>query len=367
VFNSEQSAEQNVIDYSALTQPAEHDRLLLEYDRQIGVNYVLKARYVNGKTRKMPDSIQTNFFQFNFANTDLKRRDWESIELEFNGNPTPYISFNTSWVHSDSKGTTTGDFVPGEDPNSGVFLLRPPAEPEFWCEVGVPDLGFDPATCTPAGSFIGGWPGATSPMSDFNNDDQVDQFDFDMFWQNLWGGLGGIDGIDNWYGTLPYAIDDLVKLRGRFVIPQWKDVYISAFAQWASGYHDQRLGLQPFYGFFTTYSDNVVVWDYVGACTDFSDCTTIETKTPVTGQSFGAEDGETRGSREANSFWTLDLSVGKVWNLGRRYGVELRGELFNVFDEQEVLAHQNRAVSEFGAPVVRQFPRTLRLFARFSF
>jgi hypothetical protein len=59
--------------------------------------------------------------------------------------------------------------------------------------------------------------------------------------------------------------------------------------------------------------------------------------------------------------------VGKVWNLGSRYGVELRGELFNVFDEQEVLVHQNRAVSEFGEPVVRQFPRTLRLFARFSF
>jgi hypothetical protein len=374
VFSSEQSEEQNPIDYSPLTQPVELERFLLEYNRQIGNDYVIKARYVNGETRKGIEDIHTNFLEFTMANTDLKRRDWDSLEIEFNGNPTRNISFNTAWVHSDSKGTNPGQFERagnlgdvGSTANIGVFLDRPPAEPQFWCAVGVPDLGFDPNTCTPLGPFFGGWPGATSPMSDFNNDDQVDQFDFDIFWQNLWGGLGAIDGDDNWYGDLPYAINDLVKLNGRFVIPQWKDVYISAFAQWASGYYDQRKGFQPLYGDFFTYSDNVVVFDYVGACTDFSDCTTIETKTPVAGQSFGAEDGEARGIRENDPFWTLDLSVGKVWNLGRRYGVELRGELFNVFDEQEALAFQNRATTTFGAPLVRQLPRTLRLFARFSF
>jgi hypothetical protein len=374
VFNSEQSEEQNPIDYSPLTQPVQMDRFLFEYNRQVANNYVLKARYVDGKTRKGIEDIHTNFLEFTMANTDLKRRDYESFEIEFNGNPTRNISFNTAWVHSESTGTNPGQFEragnlgdAGSTANIGVYLDRPPAEPEFWCLVGVPDLGFDPATCTPAGPFFGGWPGANSPMSDFNNDDMVDQFDFDIFWQNLWGGLGAIDGDDGWSGDLPYAVDDLIKLNGRFVIPQWKDVYISAFAQWASGYHDQRKGFQPLYGDFLTYSDNVVVWDYVGACTDFSDCMTIETKTPVAGQSFGSEDGETRGIRENDSFWILDLAVGKVWNVGRRYGIEVRGEFFNVFDEQTTLAHQNRATTSFGAPLVRQLPRTLRLFVRFSF
>jgi hypothetical protein len=372
-FNGEQSSEQNPIDYSPLTQPNQQDRWLVEYNRQLGNDYVVKARFVDAKTRKMIEDIHTNFLEFTMANTDLKRRDYQSVEIEFNGNPTRNISFNTSWVHSESEGTNPGQFERagnlgdvGSTANISVFLDRPPSEPAFWCTVGVPELGFDPATCTPNDEFFG-WPGSTSPTSDFNNDDQVDQFDFDIYWQNLWGGLGAIDGDDGWYGNMPYAINDLIKLNGRFVIPKWKDIYLSTFIQWASGYHDQRKGFQPIYGSFFTFSDNVVVFDYAGACTDFSDCTTIETKTPVPGQDFGAEDGETRGVRETESFWIVDLSVGKVWTVGGRYGLELRGELFNVFNEQEVLALQNRAVPSFGAPLVRQLPRTLRLFARFSF
>ena len=195
----------------------------------------------------------------------------------------------------------------------------------------------------------------------------MDQFDFDIFWQNLWGGLGGIDGDDGWYGYLPYAIDDLVKLNARFAIPRWKGIYVNAFFQWAGGYHYQRVGFQPFYGIFVTKSDQVVVFDYVGDCTDFGNCVTIETRTAVPGQDFAAEDGERRGVRETDPFWTLDLTIGKSWLLNSRSTFELRGELFNVFNQQEVLAVQNTAVSQFGQPLVRQTPRTLRLLARLSF
>ena len=89
--------------------------------------------------------------------------------------------------------------------------------------------------------------------------------------------------------------------------------------------------------------------------------------TPVAGQNFGLEQGSTRGTEETEAFWLFDLSIGKVFNVGRGYGFELRGELFNLFDEQSVLAHQNRATDTFGAPLFRQRPRSFRLFTRFSF
>jgi hypothetical protein len=379
-FTTEQSQAQNPIDYSPLTQPAQVDRFLIEYNRQVGNNYVAKLRFVDGETRKLIDDIHTNFFHFTMANTDLKRRDYKSLELEFNGNPTPNISFNASFVHSSAKGTTPGQFElagflgdSGSGNNIGVYLDRPPAEPEFWCDNAAGELavyGWDPVTCTPEDAFFGGWPGATSPMADYNNDDVVDENDFDIFWQNLWGGLGGIDGYDGWYGRLPYSADDVLKINGRFTVPQWADAYLSTFLTWNSGYRDQRKGFQSLYGDFLSF-DEVPVYVFTGTDCDtpgsFATCEASESFTIVSGQDFGREEGQARGGLEASSFWQLDVAIGKVWNVGKDVGLELRGELFNAFNTQKNLAQQNRASESFGQPLVRQFPRTFRIFGRVSF
>jgi outer membrane receptor for ferrienterochelin and colicin len=382
-LTGEQSGEATPVDYSPVSHPPFVERWLVEYNRRLGNNYVLKARYVDGQTRQLIDDVHTNLLNFQMQNTDLKRRDYQALELEFNGNPSPNISFNASWVHAKSEGTNPGQFELGSFlsdggslNNFGIYLDRPPAEdPDFWCTI------FQNPTCAPDTPGFFGFPGTTDDpatavfepaLSDFNNDDVADQQDFELFWQNLWGGLGGIDGDDGWYGDLPYSVDDLFRAHARFTFPKLADTYLTLYTQWNSGYHWQRHGFQPLYQQFGHYSEDVRVFEYQttdpsGECQSFADCTTVATVTPVLGQDFGLEQGSARGTEQTEDFWLLDLSIGKVFHFGRRYGFELRGELFNLFDEQAVLAHQNRATENFGVPLVRQRPRSFRLFARFSF
>jgi len=158
-----------------------------------------------------------------------------------------------------------------------------------------------------------------------------------------------------------------VKGFARFNVPQWGDTYITIFAQWASGYKTSRRGFQHLYGDYLTFSDNLWFAGYEGDCTGFGDCETLFGQTPVSGADFGEEAGLARGSLENGSFWTVDMSIGKTFNLTGRVGLELRGELFNAFNQQVPLAIQDRAVDTFGEPLTRQRPRSLRIFARVLF
>ena len=365
-FATEQSNEANPLDYSGVTKPARVERLLVEYDRQIKNNYALKTRYVIGKSRGLIDDINYFYNNYRVENTDLKRRDYQSFEVEFNGNPSPNFSFNASWVHSAAKGTNPGQFESsgflgnsGSGNDIGVYLDRPPSNPQGWCDLYGP-------TCVPPTWNV------NDPHFDFNNDNVVNQFDRDLNRQILFGGLGGIDGEDGWYGYLPYSIDDLLKVYSRFNIPKWGNTYITAFLQWTSGYHTQRRGYQGLYGDYLSFSQGynfafVDVDPNTPPCSDFADCDTVLVTTPVPGQEFSEENGIQRGTLTNSAFWSLDLSVGKQWNFGKRFGVELRAEVFNVFDKQMVLAIQDRATSEFGEALTRVQPRSGRVFARLSF
>ena len=370
-FDHEQSAAATPSDYSGITGPARVDRLLLEYDRALGPRYALKTRYVDGQSRDLIDDVNDPYPVFTVTNTPLKTRDYQSIELEFNGNPTPNISFNTSYVHSSSKGTSPGNFESGGFLSSsgsanevGVFLDRPRSDPQYWC-------GFYGPRCVP-----GSW-NLSDPHRDYNNDSTVNQFDRDIERQNVFGGLGGIDGnLEGWYGYLPYSIDDQVKLYGRFNIPQWKNVYVTTFLNWSSGYHTQRKGFQTAYADYLTFSE---LPRLTTSCTDndgdgtagtlgnFSECQPLYAKTPVAGRSFNKEDGQLRGVNENVEFWSLDLTIGKSWSLPRNLAIELRAEMFNLLNNQIALSVSDQAVTTNGEPLTRQRPRSARLFARFAF
>jgi hypothetical protein len=365
-FNHEQSNSSNALDYSGLMQPAELQRFLFEYDRQIGDDYVAKFRFVDGQTRKLVDDIHYLYNDWRVENTNLKRRDYQSFEVEFNGQLTENISFNTSFVHSEAEGTNPGQFElsgflgsSGSGANIGVYLDRPASagDTDYWCDY------FGTANCT-------GWD-SDDPTHDFNDDDVIDKDDRDIFIQNLFGGLGGTDGDDGWSGLLPYSVDDLVKVNARINIPQWADTYVVLFGQYGSGYRNSRYGFQPAYGDFLSFSENGVVnFDFVGDCDpgdDFADCTTVSSVTPVEGQDFGTEQGLSRGTNTSADFWSVDMSIGKVFNVGNRVTVEVRGEFFNLLNKQPSLANQNRAVSNFGTALARQAPRSARGFVRIAF
>lgn len=367
-YSHEQSNAATPTNYEDVKSPARVDRFVIEYDRKLWDNYAVKVRYVNGASRQLIDDVFDPFPNFRVTNTDLKRRDYDSYELEFNGNPTPNTTFRTSYVHSMAKGTNPGQFETGgflsnfgSGNEIGVFLDRPKSSPQLWCKV-FDDPGTPAQECSPYDP--------TDPTVDFNGDDVVDQFDFDMFLQNLFGGLGSIDGdIEGWYGYLPYSVDDQVKLYGKMNIPKWGDMYVSTFVQWFSGYHTERQGFQAAYGGYLTFSEVPVLGTQ---CADpntptFATCAPTLTKTPVPGQNFSSEDGQRRGTIENGAFWSVDLSVGKVWVLSKKLSLETRAELFNLFNEQEPLSINDQAVSSFGEPLTRQRPRSARLFLRFSF
>ncbi len=367
-FGHEQSNSATPSNYGGVTEPAHVDRLLLEYGRRLGANYAIKARYVNGMSRDLIDDVFEPFPSFTVTNTDLKVRNYYAYELEFNGNPTPNFSFRTSYVHSAARGTSPGQFelggfqsVVGSGNDVGVFLDRPRPDPKAWCRI-FDDTSTPAVECVPSSSV-------NDPTMDFDGDDDVDQFDQDLFFQNLFGGLGSVDGnIEGWYGDLPYSIDDQVKLSGRLDLPKAGGIYLTGFLHWASGYHTQRRGFQGAYGGYQTFSEVPTLGTQ---CADpdnptFATCSPVSTKTPVAGQSFGQEDGENRGIRENNAFWKLDMSVGKAWALGQRMTIDGRVELFNLFNNQEALTINDQAVSTFGEPFTRQSPRSTRLFVRFG-
>lgn len=343
-------------DYSGVERPPGADRWLLEYDHLFPRDIALKIRYVDHSSRGLIEDINSldpqTFFRFVVQNTDVKRRDYTSWELELNGRPLPGLSLGFSYVHSDSKGTDIAQFegagfqsLIGSGNYIGVFLDRPPSDPNFWCTL------FGP-TCLPPE-----WNPA-DPRLDFNNDDRVDEVDFDLSIQNLFAGLGSTQTDDGWYGPLAYAVDDLVKLYGRFDVPRWEGFYLGWFFQWGSGYHMSRRSFVDAYGDFLGFADTPH-YEFVGDCTSFDDCEA----TLVTGPE---ERGLSRGSIDMPSFWNLDLTIGKLWQV-RKVGIEVRADVLNVFNRQEVLTIQDRSTDTFGQPLSRQAPRAVRLYGTIRF
>jgi hypothetical protein len=77
---------------------------------------------------------------------------------------------------------------------------------------------------------------------------------------------------------------------------------------------------------------------------------------------------EPAGSRTTASHYQLDLNYTQNFPIGGRYNVQLRADLFNVFDKQTPYNIQNqRHLAGFGQPRTAFDPRRLQLAARFEF
>ena len=344
-------------DYSGVQRPQGADRWLLEYDQLLPHEVVLKLRYVDQQSRGLIEDINSldpdTFFRFVVQNTDLKSRDYQSGEVELTGRPWPNFSFSASYVHSRSRGTSVGQFETsgylgafGSTNYVGVFLDRPPSDPSFWCTF------FGPGCLPPDWS-------TSDPRLDYNNDDRVDQVDYDLTVQNLFAGLGNAKTDDGWYGPLTYSVDDLVKIWGRLDVPSWDNFYLGWYFRWGSGYHMNKRSFVDAYGDFLGFTDTPH-YEFAGECTSFADCEA----TLVTGPE---EHGLSRGSIDMPSFWSLDLTLGKLWTLKGRLGIEVRADILNVFDQQAVLTIQDRSTDTFGEPVGRQAPRGVRLYGTLRF
>ncbi len=139
------------------------------------------------------------------------------------------------------------------------------------------------------------------------------------------GGLGGpMFGDEGWYGKLPYSVDHVAKINA-IIFGPWGTVFSVAGA-YLSGYHWEKRGLVPFFGYYAF--------------------------------------PEGRGSRTTPPHFYLDLGVEKEIPILSGYTVDLRLDLFNVFNSQKPVSFVREDTPAFGKIWGRQQPRQARISLR---
>jgi outer membrane receptor for ferrienterochelin and colicin len=287
----------NPLIYSDHLKPYKKDEFLIGYERGIGNDYAAKARYIWGKTRDLIDDVNITTSvddedTFEIRNFDRKRRDYQAVELEFNGRPTKDFQFNLAYVWTDNKGTSPGQF-----------------------ELG--GFGADWGSGNDVGVF------GDRPRRTMGDQEYID----------LYGGLGGLDGDDGWYGPLPYATDHQITANATYRFPF--EIVLGAAFEWDSGYHWQKRGWQDAYGGFLTFPEG-------------------------------------RGAREMPSLYWLDMSASKIFEVSEGMSVSARVDVFNVTNAKKPVTYdQDWTEGEdnplFGEVLKRQDPRSARLSLTFTF
>ena len=198
-------------------------RFLLEFDRRIGPNWAVAARYIQTKSDDMLE-ILTIFnlntqYKLLYDNFEHKRRKYSGIELELTGRIGPGFFLNASYCYSSAEGTNPGQPESGtwsqDDLNTSYLGL-------FGNHLNIPDL-----------------PGL---------EEIKDYFDWAL------GGLGGRGiGDEGWYGKLPYSVDHNFKLLAVMAAP-FGFVFSTAF-EYISGYYWEKRGYSPFFGKYITFPE----------------------------------------------------------------------------------------------------------------
>jgi hypothetical protein len=198
-------------------------RYLIELDREVGVRWAVKARYIRTEEEKMLAVLAVfdpvTMYKFLYDNFEYKRRFYSGFELELNGTIGSRLFVNASYTHALAKGTNTGQLETGswsqtEGSTNYVGL--------FGNHVAVPDL--------------------------------PELQEIKAYFDWLMHGLGGRGiGDEGWYGRLPYSVDHDGKINLAYVTPQ--GFILSAAFEWLSGYYWQKLGFVPFIGGYYSFPE----------------------------------------------------------------------------------------------------------------
>jgi len=151
------------------------------------------------------------------------------------------------------------------------------------------------------------------------------------YWDWALGGLGGRGiGDEGWYGKLPYSVDHNLKLSSMYFAPY--GFTFSAAFEWVSGYYWEKLGYVPFFGGYYSFP-------------------------------------ETRGTRETEPHFYLDLGIEKKFSLrGLRLSQDmaliLRFDVFNLTNSQKPISFVKEDIPIFGDIWSRQQPRQARVLIK---
>ncbi|MBM3293570.1 MAG: TonB-dependent receptor [Candidatus Aminicenantes bacterium] len=197
-------------------KPNFQTRFLLEYDRRLGPDWALKARFVRATSKDLLEILavfdMATLYRFLYDNFEHKRRDYTGLEFELHGRIGRSLFLNASYSHALARGTNPGQSESGawsQDEGSTNYLGL------FGNHLYVPPL--------PELAAVKDWVDAQL------------------------GGLGGRGvGDEGWYGKLPYSADHNVKLNLAYSAP--RGISAAAAFEYISGYYWEKLGYVPFFG-----------------------------------------------------------------------------------------------------------------------
>jgi len=295
IFENEQKSQP--FEIASGIKPNFLNRTLVEFDKRIGKNWAVTARYVRSKANDLLEVLAVfdpdKQYKFLFDNFEHKRRDYSGLEFELNGRVGSRFFLNASYSHSSAKGTNPGQSETGswsQEEGSTNYLGL------FGNHIYIPDL-----------------PGL----------EQIkDYYDWAL------GGLGGRGiGDEGWYGKLPYSVDHNLKLLMVYRAPY--GVNVSAAFEWISGYYWEKLGYVPYFGGYYSFPE-----------------TRGTRKTPAHHYlDFGIE--------KEIDFKTLGLSL--------PVSSVLRLDVLNVLNSQTPLSYVKEDIPIFGEIWGRQPPRQARV------
>lgn len=198
-------------------------RYLIQFDRRIGTDWALSARYIRTNADDLLEVLAVldpaTLYKFLYDNFEHKRRKYWGIEIELNGRIGTRFFLNASYSHASAEGTNPGQVETGswtQEEGSTNYLGL------FGNHIYVPDI--------PGLEEVKEWA------------------DREL------GGLGGRGiGDEGWYGKLPYSVDHNVKINAIYLAPY--GIAISSAFEYISGYYWEKLGYVPFFGGYYSFPE----------------------------------------------------------------------------------------------------------------
>ncbi len=282
-------------DINPAIKPNSLTRTLVEFDRDLGGDWQFRARYVFTRAENLLELVgyfdpSPPYYRFVFENFKFKRRNYRGFEVELQGSVKKFLLLKASYVRSSAMGTNPGQVETGAwgDEEGGTYYIS-----LFGKHIYVP------------------------PLAELQELRQLFDWGF--------GGLGGpMFGDEGWYGKLPYSVDHQLKADALVFLP--KGVILSLVAQYLSGFHWERRGLVPFFGYYAF--------------------------------------PEGRGSRTTPPLFYADAALEKEVHLGGKFFLSIRFEVFNLFNSQKPISFVRVDTPAFGEVWGRQEPRQARLSLR---
>ncbi len=285
--------------------PNFQSRVLLEFDRRLGADWAIKARYVHSNAANLLEALMVvdlsspSGYKFIYDNFEYKRRVYDGLELEVNGRIGRRLVLNASYSHASAKGTNPGQTETGswsqEEGGTNFVSL-------FGKHMAIPALPDLLATKA-----------------------EIDR---------LFGGLGGRGiGDEGWFGKLPYSIDHDVKVNAVYLGPA--NFSLSAAFEFISGYYWEKLGYVPGFGGYYAFPEG-----------------RGSRKTPA------------HAYLDLSLEKSFALASGGAF---RNAAVSVRLDVFNVLDSQRPISYVKEDVPLFGTVWGRQLPRQARVSAKLSF